>query len=172
GKTYSDELRVTESEIKDLASILEERGIIKEIEKDILHRVFWFGDCKVDEIKVSKEETYALDSELSIKEAAEFIKEHGYTRLPVIRHDGDEIVGILYSKELLGVEGGKVKDHMRDPYFVNASDDVTEVFKHMRNERIHQAIVEDEEGRFDGIITLEDTLEELVGKIYDEFDED
>lgn len=172
GKTHSDELRVTESEIKDLASILEKRGIIKKIEKDILHQVFWFGDVKVKEVKVPKEDTYVLDSNLSVKEATEFIKGHGYTRLPVTKHGSNEVIGILYSKELLGEEGGMVKDYMRTPYFVSKNADVTEVFQRMRKERIHQAIVKDEEGRFDGIITLEDTLEELVGKIYDEFDEE
>ncbi len=174
GRTYSDEMAVTETEIKDLASILEKRGIIKKIEKDILHRVFWFGDCKVKEVKVSKDDTYGLDSNLSVKEAADFIKEHGFTRLPVTEHGSDKVVGILYSKEILGTEGegGTVQDHMRRPYFVNNDDDVTEVFQRMRRERIHQAIVKDENGKFDGIITLEDTLEELVGKIYDEFDED
>ncbi len=170
GKTHTDELLVTESEIKDLASILEERGIIKEIEKDILHRVFWFGDCKVEEVKVPKEDTYALDSDLSVKEASEFIKEHGFTRVPVTKHGSDEVVGILYSKEILGVEGGEVKDYMRRPYFVNKEDDATKVFQRMRKERIHQAIVKDQNENFDGIITLEDILEELVGKIYDEFD--
>ncbi|MEF8874350.1 MAG: hemolysin family protein [Candidatus Thermoplasmatota archaeon] len=170
GETDTDELLVTESEIKELASMLEERGVIKEIEKDILHRVFCFGDCKVDEVMVPKEETYALDSDITVKEASEFIKEHGFTRLPVTKHGSDEVVGILYSKEILSTEGGKVKDYMRRPYFVNNEEDVTEVFQRMRNERIHQAIVKDDEGNFDGIITLEDILEELVGQIYDEFD--
>ncbi len=170
GETKLDELLASESEIKHLASMLEEKGIIKEIEKDILHRVFWFGDCKVEDIKVSKEDTYALDSNLEVEEASEFIKEHGFTRLPVTKHGTDDVIGILYSKELLGQEGGEVKDYMGEPYFVKNDDDVTEIFKTMRKDRIHMAIVEDDDGGFDGIITLEDSLEELVGEIYDEYD--
>ena len=170
GETKLNELLVTESEIKHLASMLEERGIIKEIEKDILHRVFWFGDRKVRDVKVSKEDTFALDANLPIDEASEFINEHGFTRLPVTKHGSDDVVGILYSKEILGREGGEVKDYMRKPYFVRNEQDITEVFQRMRRERIHMAIVRDEQGEFDGIITLEDSLEELVGEIYDEFD--
>jgi len=170
GETKFDELLVTEGEIIHLASMLEEEGIIKEIEKDILHRVFYFGDQKVEEVKIPKEDTYAMDSDLPIEEAAEFIQDHGYTRIPVTKHDSDDVVGILYSKEILGKEGGQVKDHMREPYFVKNKDDVTKVFQRMRNERIHLAVVRDEEDNFDGIITLEDILEELVGEIYDEFD--
>ncbi len=170
GETKFDELLVTEGEIIHLASMLEEEGIIKEIEKDILHRVFLFGDQRVKEVKVSKEDTYAMDADLSIEEASEFIKEHGYTRIPVTKHDSDEVVGILYSKEILGKEGGKVKDHMREPYFVRNQDDATKVFQRMRKERIHLAVVRDENDNFDGLITLEDILEELVGEIYDEFD--
>ncbi len=170
GKTKFDELLVTEGEVIHLASMLEEEGIIKEIERDILHRVFLFGDQKVEEIKVPQEDTYALDSDLSIEEASEFVKDHGFTRLPVTKHDTDDVIGILYSKEILGKEGGKVKDHMREPYFVRNEDDATKVFQRMRKERIHLAVVRDSEGNFDGIITLEDILEELVGEIYDEFD--
>ncbi len=170
GETKFDELKVSEKEVMQLASMLEEKGVIKKIEKEILQRVFWFGDQKVKVVKVPKQETYALDSGLTREEAANFIKEHGFTRLPVIKHESDQVIGILYSKEILGKEGGKVKDYMREPYFVKNNDDITRIFERMRKERIHMAIVRDKEGNFDGIITLEDILEELVGEIYDEFD--
>ncbi len=170
GKTKYDEMLVTESEIIHLASMLEKEGVIKKIEKDILHRVFWFGDVKVKEVKVSKDETYGVDANLPVEEAAEFIKDHGYTRLPVTKHESEEVVGILYSKEILGKEGGTVKDYMRDPYYVKNEEEVTKVFQRMRTERIHLAVVQDEKHEFDGIITLEDILEELVGEIYDEYD--
>lgn len=170
GKTESDEMKVKESEVMHLASMLEEDGVIKKIEKEILHRVFWFGDQKVKNVKVPKEETYALDSDLSVKEVADFIQQHGFTRLPVTQHDSNMVIGILYSKEILGKDEGKVKDYVREPHFVRNQDDITTVFQMMRKNRIHQAVVKDEDGNFDGIITLEDVLEELVGEIYDEFD--
>ncbi len=170
GETNIDDLHVTEGEVIHLASMLEEEGAIKKIEKDILQRVFYFGDQKVEDVKVPKEDTYAIDTDLSKEEAAEFIKEHGFTRIPVTKHDSDEVMGILYSKEILGKVGGEIKDHMREPYFVKNKEDVTKIFQHMRKERIHLAVVRDEDGEFDGIITLEDILEELVGEIYDEYD--
>ncbi len=170
GETKLDNLLVTESDMRHLASMMESEGIIKEIEKDILHRVFWFGDLKVASVKVPKEDTFVLDSELDIDEAIEFIKEHGLTRLPVTKHDTDDIAGILYSKQLLGTEGGDLEDFVRKPYFVSNEEDITDIFQRMRKNRIHMAIVRDEEGNFDGIITLEDVMEELVGEIYDEYD--
>ncbi|MGM0510382.1 MAG: hemolysin family protein [Thermoplasmatota archaeon] len=170
GQTKLDNLLVTESDMRHLASQMESEGIIKEIEKDILHRVFWFGDLKVASVKVSKENTFALDSELDIDEAIDFVKEHGFTRLPVTKHDTDDIAGILYSKELLGKESGELEDFIREPYFVTNEDDITDIFQRMRKNRIHMAIVRDDNGDFDGIITLEDMMEELVGEIYDEYD--
>lgn len=173
GETKKEEMKVTESDVRRLASILEEEGEIKEIEKDILHRVFWFGDLKVEVVKVPKEETFALDEDVSVEEGREFIKEHGYTRIPVTKSGTEDVIGILYSKNLLGGQGGKIGDYIREePYYVSNQDDITEIFEHMRRNRIHMAIVLDDEGNFDGIITLEDALEELLGEIYDEFDEE
>lgn len=172
GETQKEKIKIREADVRRLASILERDGVIKEIEKDILHRVFWFGDLKVETVKVSKEDTFALDENISVEEGKEFIKEHGYTRLPVTEHDSDKVIGILYSKDLLSTKGGEIIDFIRDePYYVSNKDDITDVFKNMRENRIHMAIVLDEGGNFDGIITLEDALEELLGEIYDEFDE-
>ncbi|MFO7992077.1 MAG: hemolysin family protein [Thermoplasmata archaeon] len=172
GETEGDEIHISESDIRHLASIMEEEGVIKEIEKDILHRVFWFGDLKVDSVKIPRSESFVLDSKVSIDEGVEFIKEHGFTRMPVARHGTNKIIGILYSKDLLGEEKGDVKEYIREvPLYVGNEDDITEVFKTMRKERIHMAIVLDNESKFDGIITLEDALEELLGEIYDEFDQ-
>ncbi len=171
GQLKSEHIHITESDVRDLASILEEEGVIKEIEKDILHNVFWFGDVRVKKVKVPKEKTFVLDSKITLDEGVEFIKEHGFTRIPVSEHGSEKIIGILYSKDLLGEERGKIKDFVREvPMFVKNEDDATEVFQAMKKKRVHMAIVKDDDEKFDGIITLEDTLEELLGEIYDEFD--
>ncbi|MFW6040640.1 MAG: hemolysin family protein [Thermoplasmatota archaeon] len=172
GETEDEEMKVSESDVRHLASIMEKEGVIKKIEKDILHRVFWFGDVKVESVKVPREQTFVLDEKLTVEEGKEFITEHGYTRMPVTEHGSEEVIGILYSKDILSKNTGEIGDYIREePYDVSNKDDITKVFERMRNNRIHMAIVLDEEGEFDGIITLEDIMEELVGEIYDEFDE-
>ncbi|MGM0405400.1 MAG: hemolysin family protein [Thermoplasmatota archaeon] len=171
GKTKDEDMNVSESDVKKLASILEREGVIKEIEKDILHQVFWFGDVKVKEVKVPKEDTFVIDEKLSIEEGKEFIKEHGFTRVPVTKHKSNKVLGILYSKDLLSSSGTNIAEFIgEDPFYVSNTDEITDVFEIMRRNRIHMAIVLNDEGKFDGIITLEDILEELLGEIYDEFD--
>ncbi len=171
GETKDEKMRITESDIRDLASALEDEGVIKEVEKDILHNVFWFGDLKVKSVKVPKEDSFVLDSEISHYEGVEFIKEHGFTRIPVAEHGTEKIIGVLYSKDLLGEEMGTMGEYAREvPRFVRNDEEITDVFHRMKKQRIHMAIVLDENGKFDGLITLEDILEELLGEIYDEFD--
>lgn len=171
GKTKDEDIQVTESDVRKLASILEREGVIKEIEKDILHQVFWFGDVKVKDVKVPKEDTFVIDEKLSIEEGKEFIKEHGFTRIPVTKHESNEVIGILYSKDLLSISGAQIGDFIgEEPFYVSNEDEITDVFEIMRRNRIHMAIVVNEKGKFDGVITLEDILEELLGEIYDEFD--
>ncbi len=171
GETKDEKMHITESDIRDLASVLEDEGVIKEVEKNILHNVFWFGDVRVRKVKVPKEDSFVLDSEITHEEGVEFIKEHGFTRIPVSEHGTDKIIGILYSKDLLGEEVGDMDEFAREvPYFVKNDEEITEVFHKMKKQRIHMAIVIDDDGNFDGLITLEDILEELLGEIYDEFD--
>ncbi len=171
GETKDEKMHITESDIRDLASVLEDEGVIKEVEKDILHNVFWFGDLKIRSVKVPKEDSFVLDSEISHYEGVEFIKEHGFTRIPVAEHGTEKIIGILYSKDLLGEEMGTMGEYAREvPRFVRNGEEITDVFHRMKKQRIHMAIVLDEHGKFDGLITLEDILEELLGEIYDEFD--
>ncbi len=171
GETKNEKIHVTESDVRDLASILEEEGQIKSIEKHIVHRAFWFGDVKVRSVKVPKNQSFVLDSKISVDEGVEFIKEHGFTRIPVAKHGTHQIIGILYSKDLLGEEIGTMGEYAREvPMLVKNQDDITEVFQRMRKSRIHMGVVVDERGKFDGLITLEDIVEELLGEIYDEFD--
>jgi len=171
GKTKDQSMEITEEDVKDLAKILAEEGTIKNIEKNLLNRVFWFGDKRAKSVKIPKEKVKFLRAEQSVDEAVDFIRKHKFTRIPVLEKEMDKIRGILYSKDVLGKEDGKVEDYMREPNFVQEEDEITEVFKRMKNNREHMAIVKNGSGEFVGIITLEDILEELVGEIYDEFDE-
>lgn len=170
GKTREESLEITEKDVTDLAWILEEEGTIKSIEEVILNRVFWFGDKKVKSVKIPKGNVKYLRANNTIEDAVKFIKKYKFTRIPVIDKETGDVEGILYSKDVMGNGEGYVKKFMRKPNFVKENDEITEVFKWMKNNRIHMAIVKNDDEKFIGIITLEDILEELVGEIYDEFD--
>ncbi len=167
GKVKKKLLLVTDESIKDLASLGEEEGVIKPIERSIIHRVFGFGDSKVRQVMVPLGNVFRLTKDLSIEEASEIVSDAGFTRVPIVE-DG-KVIGLLYSKDLVAKNEGKIESLIRPPFVVPADRDVTSIFSAMRNKRIHMAIVKDEEGKQVGIVTLEDILEELVGEIYDEY---
>lgn len=170
GKTESEGMEIEEKDVKRLGSILEEEGVIKKVEKDILHRVFWFGDQTVETVKIPTSEVSTLTTDSSVEDAVESIRNSNFTRTPVIDPDSKDVEGILYVKDILGKDEGAVKDYMREPEFIRNDEDITDVFNWMRKNRIHMAMVQSEDGKLDGVITLEDILEELLGEIYDEFD--
>jgi len=166
------EFHLQEKNIKFLAKKGAASGEIKNIEKDIIHRVFTFGDRKVKEAMIPANEVIYLTSNTSVVEAKKKMVYHGYTRIPVIKSDKKKkIIGIIYTKDLLNRLEGRIKDFMRKAYVVSPEKDITKVFNEMKRRRRHIGIVSDKKRRFLGIITLEDILEELVGEIYDEFDE-
>ncbi len=171
GTTQDEKMKIQESDIRNLATILEEQGLIKKIEREILHRVFFFGDLKVKTVKVSEDNTFLLDADCPVTRASRTIQQSGFTRIPVVKkNDSTNIVGVLYSKDIIGQDEGTIKEFMKQPYIVHDNDDITKVFKAFQKKRIHMAIVQDRNGNFAGIITLEDIIEELVGEIYDEYD--
>jgi CBS domain containing-hemolysin-like protein len=163
-------LLISDESIKHLATMGEEEGVIKEIERKIIHKVFNFGDRKIEDVMVPMEEVFFLDKNCTIAEASEKIGVKGFTRIPVII-DG-KVRGLLYSKELIGKNGnGYISDLISPPFLVTLNQDITEIFEEMKEKRIHMAIVTDESGKHIGLVTLEDILEELVGDIKDEYSE-
>ncbi len=168
GKRKDKQLFVTDDSIKELVRLGEEEGVIKGIEKDIIESVFVFGDAKVHQIMVPISDVFSVTSDMQIKEAKKKIAKRGFTRIPIIDEE-EKIIGMVYTKDLLGVREGDVASIMRKPEVISGSRDVTEVFNQMKKKRIHFAVVMDKKGHQIGIVTLEDILEELVGEIYDEF---
>lgn len=163
-------LLISDESIKHLATMGEEEGVIKEIERRIIHKVFNFGDKKIEDVMVPMKEVFFLDKNCTIAEASEKIGVKGFTRIPVII-DG-KVAGLLYSKELIGKNGnGYISDLISPPFLVTLNQDITEIFEEMKEKRIHMAIVTDEIGKHVGLVTLEDILEELVGDIKDEYSE-
>ncbi len=170
GSVSKDDFHIQELNIKHLADKGADTGEIKDIEKDIIHRVFKFGDMKVRDVMIPAKDVKYLDRKMSVIEAKREMVYSGYTRLPVIDKEKLTVLGVIYTKDLLNRMEKKVKNFMRSAFIVYPEEEITTVFAKMKNNRVHQAIVSDHDRRFLGVITLEDILEELVGEIYDEFD--
>jgi CBS domain containing-hemolysin-like protein len=167
---------ITQEEIIDLIETGEEEGIIKTEEREMIHSIFEFGDLKVRDVMIPRVDMVALSAKSSFKEALDKIVKTGHSRLPVYGETRDDIVGLLYAKDLLGKLGQKdfekfsIEKLYREIEFVPEEMPVSNLFKDLKRKKTHFAIVVDEYGGTAGIVTIEDVLEELVGEIEDEFD--
>ncbi len=169
---------LTVDEIKAVITIGEEVGTLEEEEKELLHRVFEFGDMMVSEVMVPRTEIVSIPSTASVAAAMELVKEEGYSRFPVIGENIDDISGVLYVKDILikmaegrAKEDTPVTEIMREPYFVPENKMLSELLDVMQKKKFQIAIVIDEYGGTDGLITFEDIMEEIVGGLQDEFEE-
>lgn len=167
-RTRKKNLLVTEENIKNIATLGEEEGVLKKIERDIIHNVFIFGDRKIEEIMVPMAKVFYLEKNYTIPEAKTLVAQRGFTRVPVV-NENKEVIGVLYSKDLIAKEKGSIDSLIRPPFIIDAKSEITDIFSGMKQKRIHQAIVKDVKGNHIGIVTLEDILEELVGEIHDEY---
>lgn len=176
GVQETEEEVVTEEEIKMMIAEGEEKGTIEQGEKQLLNNVFEFNDIIVSEAMTPRTEMFAIDINDNIYEVLGDIDEFKYSRIPVYDEDIDDIKGILFIKDLLKPlkdnQKLNVKELMREPYFVPESKDIDELFKYMQTNKVQMAIVIDEYGGTAGLITMEDILEELVGNIFDEYDDE
>ncbi len=166
---------VTEEEIQNLIDEGELEGVINQEEHAMLDAVLDLGDTKVREVLVPRTEMIALEKDSSLESALETIIEAGHSRIPVYDGDIDNIVGILYAKDLLKSWGETSEEvdllsTLRKAFFVPESKAVNELLKEFKTKRVHMAIVVDEYGGTSGLITIEDILEEIVGEIQDEYD--
>lgn len=176
GVGENDEQIVTEEEIKMMIDQGEEKGTIEEEEKELLNNVFEFNDITVSEIMTHRTDIFAVDMNISLEELLQDISKEDYrhSRIPVYDETIDEIKGILYMKDILknmNKKSFKIKNIMHEPYFVPQNKMINDLFKEMQKNKIQLAIILDEYGGTAGLITMEDILEELVGDIYDEYDE-
>jgi len=172
----TDEETVTEEEIRMMVDVGEEKGSIEEEEKELINNVFEFNDKVVSEVMIHRKDIYAVQLNSEIKDILGDLKEFKYSRIPVYDESIDDIVGILYIKDLLAYvatkKEAKIKKVMReDIYFVSENKPVNELFSELKKQKYQMAIVVDEYGGTAGLITMEDILEELVGNIFDEYDD-
>ncbi len=171
---------ISEEEIKTLVDVGEEAGILEKKEKEMINNIFEIGNITVAEVMVPRIDMIYLEEESTLDDALNRIMDYGYSRIPIIRDTIDNVIGILYAKDLLiysrQVEGNKekfdIKNLMRPAYFVPESKKVDDLLKEMQKQKLHIAIVLDEYGGTLGLVTIEDILEEIVGEIFDEYDDE
>jgi putative hemolysin len=153
----------------------QEVGLIEEDEKEMIYSVFALGDTLAREVMIPRIDIVALDVEASLEEALDMVVRVGHSRVPTYEENIDNIVGVLYAKDLLQLwrdkrEGVTLRDVLRTPYFVPESKPVDELLEEMQQRKVHMVTVVDEYGGTAGIVTLEDIVEEIVGEIQDEYD--
>ena len=165
---------LTEEEIKTIIEYGAREGVIEKEEKEIIKSVFKFGDTDVKEIMVPRIDIVAIEADKTVEEALDLILKTGHSKIPVYEGNIDNIIGMIYVKDVLQhVKEGKnpkVKDITRKVLFVPESKKIDDLLREMQESKIHMAIVVDEYGGVSGLVTLEDIIEEIVGEIEDEFD--
>ena len=176
GVGENEEEIVTEEEIKMMVDQGEESGTIEEEEKELINNVFEFNDITASEIMTHRKDIFAIDINMSAGELLEEIIKDDckHSRIPVYDETIDEIKGVLYIKDLLKnihKKTFKIKNVMKDAYFVSQNKLINELFRELQMNKKQIAIIIDEYGGTAGLITMEDILEEIVGDIYDEYDE-
>jgi len=166
---------ITEQELRASAEVASEEGVIEEGEKELIHSIFEFGDTIVREVMVPRPDVVAVEDSATLRDVQALVLEHGYSRIPVFHEDLDDVVGVVFAKDVLkalyqGDDDMPLADVCRPARFVPESKKVADLLREMQQEKFHQAIVTDEYGSVTGIVSLEDLLEELVGEITDEYD--
>ena len=167
---------VTETELISLVEAGQAEGLLEQEEQKMIVSIFRLGDTLVREIMVPRIDMLALDVTTQIDQAMDALKQSGHSRVPVFQDSVDNILGLLYAKDLLGIwkEGKQeisLSEYLRPAYFVPEAKKVDELLAELQAKRIHMAIVVDEYGGVAGLVTLEDIVEEIVGEIRDEYDQ-
>ncbi len=168
---------VTEEEIRMMVDVGGEKGVIEDTQKEMINNIFEFDDMDAGDIMTHRTDVVAADiNDITLEDFMNLAIEHGRSRIPLYDEDIDNIVGIVYVKDLLKFVGkevkakGTLKNIMREPYFIPETKSCGELFKEMSSKRIQMAVVVDEYGGTAGIVTLEDIVEAIMGNIQDEYD--
>ncbi|MFP5220223.1 MAG: hemolysin family protein [Actinomycetes bacterium] len=176
GRGFREGPFASEAELRDLVELAEQRGVVERRERDMIESVFELGDTLVREVMVPRTDVVTIERGKTVKQALNLLLRSGFSRVPVVGENADDVLGVVYLKDLVRKErsegGGsvKVEEVMREPVFVPDSKPVDELLREMQAQLGHIAIVVDEYGGNAGLVTMEDVLEEIVGEIQDEFD--
>ena len=170
----ADEEKV-EEEIISMVNEGNEQGLIHDDEVEMITNIFEFSEKEVRDVMTPRSDVVGIDKHTTMDETIKIMLENNYSRYPVFDDDLDNIVGILYFKDFVKAylkdKNQTIEQIMVEPLFVHPTKNISELFKRMQKEKIHMVIVVDEYGQTEGIIAMEDILEEIVGEINDEYDE-
>jgi putative hemolysin len=178
GAKVTNDAQITAEELRLIVERGGEQGILEAEEEQMINAVIELGDRRVHEVMVPRIAMVSLPGNASLEEAIDTVIEEGHSRVPVYEHTIDEIVGILYAKDLLPFLKGTVEERpslrsiLRTPVFVPESMSVDDLLHELQRRKVHLAVVLDEYGGTAGLVTIEDLLEEIVGEIQDEYDEE
>ena len=179
GKGFRSGPFTSEAELRDLVDQAHERGLVESDEHEMIHSVFELGDTLVRELMVPRTEMVWIEKDKSLRQGLSLALRSGFSRIPVVGTGPDNIIGIVYVKDLAkraldhheAEQSENIEQHMRPATFVPEIKMADELLKEMQRNQIHLAVVVDEYGGTAGIITIEDIIEEIVGEIEDEFDD-
>ena len=172
-----DEPEISEEELRTMVDVGAREGVVDRTEREMIHKVFELEDTVIREVMVPRPDMFCLDVATPSAEILPLLRENVHSRVPVFEETVDHIVGVLYTKDLLPHLAGLPPDfdlraHLHPPYFVPESKRADALLREFQAKKLHLAIVVDEYGGTAGLVTMEDLLEELVGEIRDEFDEE
>lgn len=173
GNVTQKTLTITEAELKTMVNVSHEEGVLEVDERRMINNVFDFGDSKAKDVMTPRTDMVCVEDDTTYDEIVAIFKEERFSRLPVYHESVDNIVGILYVKDIIFIDekNFKITQYMREPFFTYESKSISELFSEMRSNRIPAAIILDEYGGTSGFVTMEDMVEEIVGDISDEYDE-
>jgi magnesium and cobalt exporter, CNNM family len=178
GRGFRDGPFTSEAELRDLVDLAEERSLIEDDERQMIHSVFELGETIAREVMVPRTDMVFIERHKTLRQALSLGLRSGFSRIPVIGENADDVVGVVYLKDVTrrvfdhrqGESTERVESVMRPPYFVPDSKPADELLRDMQVRRTHIAVVVDEYGGVAGLVTIEDILEEIVGEIADEYD--
>ena len=175
-QTTFTESRISENEFKQMLEEGTKTGVIDKTEHELIESIFEFTDTTAKEVMIPRPDVVALSLDSPREVAVRKVLEEGYSRMPVYKGTIDNIVGIMYTKDILGLMEYKnviiIHDILRPAYFVPETKKISQLMRELQQRKLHMAVVIDEFGGTAGIITMEDILEEIVGEIHDEYDEE
>jgi CBS domain containing-hemolysin-like protein len=176
GRGFREGPFASQIELRELVDLAEQRGVVEHGERDMIHSVFALGDTIAREVMVPRTDMLWIDEDATVKKALGVALQSGFSRLPLIGENVDDVLGIVYLKDLVkATEAGRgdlarAADIARAATFVPESKPVDDLLSEMQSQRVHMAIIVDEYGGTAGLVTIEDILEEIVGEITDEYD--